>query len=219
MYDRAILRHDILNILNKSPATPGFYTPDKCNMAIQKALDLAATEMIIYDQGFVKKLDFIDVAANQLTIPVPPHMEFIEKVSYLVGNIYTPLQYDSRWDSADWSQNSGATSLPFTYQLVDNSFYFNPPIGVGGEKFLQVVYQRFPSIMRSDSQQLDPQFSRATINWVIYNAATQLSSMYGMGDQSGVPWASQEAMWYDKMMMLITKRNASSQPIRDFAGY
>ena len=99
MYDRAILRHDILNILNKSPATPGFYTPDKCNMAIQKSLDMAATEMMIYDGGFLKKLDFLDVQPNQLTIPVPPHMEFIQKLSYLVGNVYSPLAYDSRWDS------------------------------------------------------------------------------------------------------------------------
>ncbi len=216
MFDRAALRHDILNILNKSPKVPGFYTESKVNMAIQKALDYAATQMMIYDGGFLKKIDYIDVAADQLTIPLPPYMEFIEEVRYLVGNVYTPLLYDSNWNTAEWSPNSGATSLPSRYRIVDNQFYFNPPIGAGGPKFLQVEYQRFPSIMRDDAQQLDPQFSRATVNFCIYNAATALANMYGIDN---VTWGASEAMWFDQMMMLLTKRSAQSRPIADFAGY
>lgn len=172
--------------------------------------------MMIYDNGFNKKLDFLDVAANQLTIPVPPHVEIIQSLRYLVGNVYTPMIYDSNFDAPEWAINSGATSLPSRYRIVDNNFYFNPAIGVGGPNYLQIEYMRFPSVMRDDSQQVDPQFNRAMIHFITYRACSVMANTYGL---DGANWRATESMWYDKMIALIEKRNSGTRAITDFCGY
>lgn len=216
MYDRAAIRNQIYLTLNKSPATKGFYTDNRCNAAIQEALDFVASEMFLYDEGFQKKLEYLDVAANTITIPIPVHYEFIQEVRYLVGNVYTPLMYDSNWGGAEWSSQSGATGLPGTYRIVDNSFYFSPPIGVGGPKFLQVEIMRYPSILRNDAQQIDPQFARGMVYFIQYRAATIMANSFGM---TACPWAPTETLWYQKMLEVIQKRNAQSTFIRDFSGF
>lgn len=214
MFDRAAIRFEVYQRLNKSAATKGFYTDARCNSAIQEAMDYVSTQMMIYDEGWNHKIDYIDVEANQLTIPVPPHMEMIQELRYLVGNVYTPMAYDAPWGAAQWAENSGATSLPSSYRIIDNQFYFNPPIGQGGTKYLQVEYCRFPMVLRDDAQQIDPQFNRAMINFVIYRAATILVNMYGMKGE----WGQTEKLWFDQMMTLLQKRNAQSKPITEFCG-
>lgn len=216
MYDRAAVRNQIYLTLNKGPATKGFYTDDRCNDAVQEALDFVASEMFLYDEGWQKKIDYIDVQANQQTIPIPPHMEMIQEVRYLTGNVYTPLQYNTNVGGAAWSVQSGVTSVPGTYDIVDNSFFFNPALGVGGPKYLQVTYMRYPSIIRDDAQQIDPQFARGMIYFVRYRAATIMANSFGM---KNVPWAQQESMWYEKLIDLVEKRNAQSKNITDFCGY
>ncbi len=216
MYTRAYLAYQVYQRLNKSPLTPGFYTEEKVNGALQEAMDFVATKMMMADQGFLKKIGYLDVAANQITIPVPPFMDLIEEVRYLVGNVYIPLEYDSQWKVPQWSVTSGATNLPASYRLVDNQFYFNPPLGVGGTNFLQIEYQRYPSIMRGDTEQIDPQFDRAMIYYLTYRACSILASAMGQVDKS---WRVEEQLWFDAMTLIIQKRNKQPQPIRDFQGY
>ncbi len=202
--------------MNKSPATPGFYTEAKVNSAIQEAIDYVSAWMFEADQGFLKKMDFLDVSANAITIPIPPHMAIIEQVRYLTGNVYVPLDYDSQWAVPQWSVSSGATQLPATYMIVDNKFFFTPALGVGGTQYLQVEYQAYPSILRSDSQHIDPQFDRSMLYFAIYRACSILASAMG---QKVKDWADEEAMWGQKMVNIVNKRNAQSTAIRDFAGY
>lgn len=196
--------------------TPGFYTEEKVNGALQEALDYVATKLMMADNGFMKKLDYLDVSANQITIQIPPHMDMIEEVRYLVGSVYIPLQYDSQWKVPQWSVASGATNLPGSYRIVDNKFYFNPPLGVGGTAYLQVEYQSYPSIMRNSSQQIDPQFDRAMIYYITYRACSILSSAMG---QNVKTWVVEEALWLAAMQQIIQNRNKQPQPIKDFAGY
>ncbi len=216
MYTRAQIAFQVYQRLNKSPATPGFYTEEKVNGAIQEAMDYVATKLMVADQGFLKKIDYLDVEANQITIAIPPHMDMIEEVRYLVGNVYIPLLYDSQWKIPQWSVNSGATSLPSSYQIVDNKFYFNPPLGVGGPGYIQVVYQRYPLIMRNDTQQIDPQFDRSMIYYLTYRACSILASSLGQNNKS---WITEELLWLAAMQQIIQNRNKQPAPIKDFAGY
>lgn len=216
MWDRASIKNEIYLRLNKSPATPGFFTPERVNSAIQESLDIVATAMFEEDNGWLKQLDYVDVEANQVTIPIPAHWEMLEEVRYQVGNIYMPLAYDAQYNTPQWNATSGATQLPNSYRIIGNSLYFNPPLGVGGEKFLQVEYQRYPSILRNDAQQADPQFGRALIWYCIYRACSICASSMGQFNKS---WATEEAMWFEKMQDIVAKRNKQSVPIADFCGF
>ncbi len=216
MFNRAMLSYQVLQRLNKSPVTPGFYTEEKVNGAIQEAIDYVGTKMMLADQGFLKKIDYLDVAANQITIAIPPHMDMIEEVRYLVGSVYIPLAYDSQWKVPQWSVQSGATNLPGSYRIVDNKFYFNPPLGVGGTDYLQVEYQSYPSIMRNDAQQLDPQFDRAMIYYITYRACSILASSLGQNTKS---WVEEEGLWLAAMQQIVQNRNKQPTPLKDFAGY
>lgn len=216
MFDRAQIKYEIYLRLNKSPVTPGFFTSEHVDSAIAEALDLVAAEMFAVDMGWSKKLDFLDVPANALTIPVPPHMAIIEKLSYLIGNVYIPLAYDSQWDTPQWSVTTGATQLPGNYRIVDNRFYFAPALAVGGSNYLQVEYQAYPQILRSDSQKIDPQFDRAMIYYIIYRACSILASAIGQDVKS---WQVEEALWHQKMVDITNKRVAQSIPIKSFSGY
>lgn len=216
MWDRSSIANEVYLRLNKSSLTPGFYTTDRVYSGIQQALDFVAVEMMIADQGWLKKIDFFDVEPNQIKIQIPPHIEMVSKISYLVGNVYTPLFYDSRFDVPQWGLQSGATQLPNTYSIVDNAFYFNPPLGVGGTAFLQVEYMSYPNMLRNDAQQVDPQFGRALIYYTIYKAASICAADIG----SDVPaWKEQENEWYSKMLLIVNKRNQQAIPIGDFSGY
>jgi hypothetical protein len=216
MYNRGQIAHDVYQRLNKSAATPGFYTAEKVNSAIQEAVDFVATEMMLADEGWLKKIDYLDVEANQITIPIPPHIEMIEEIRYLVGNVYVPLAYDTQWRNPQWSVTSGATNLPAAYRIVDNKLYFNPPLGVGGSKYLQIEYMRYPSILRNDAQQLDPQFGRAFTYYITYRAMSILASAMKQNNKS---WENEEAMWYEKMLTIANRRNASPTPIKEFVGW
>lgn len=185
------------------------------NGALQEALDYVGVKMMLADNGFLKKLDYLDVQANQITIPIPPHMDMIEEVRYLVDNVYIPLAYDSQWKVPQWSVTSGATNLPASYRIVDNRFYFNPPLGVGGTDFLQVEYQSYPSIMRNDNQQIDPQFDRAMTYYLVYRACSILASAMG---STVKPWETEEAVWLNAMQQIVQNRNKQPHPINDFAG-
>ncbi len=143
-------------------------------------------------------------------------MEMIQEVRYLIGNVYIPLVYDSNFNNAEWSVQSGVTNLPGRYRIVDNSFYFNPALAVGGTGFLQITYMRYPSILRDDAQQIDPQFNRGMIYYIQYRAATIMANNFGI---KNVPWADQEGIWYKKLLDVIQKRNAQSKAITEFCGF
>lgn len=216
MFDRASVKFEMYTKLNKTSVTRGFYSDDKANSAIQESLDFLATEMFLADNGYLKKMDLLDTGANTFTLEVPLHMSMIMEVRYLVGNVYIPLTYDSEFMTQQWSQVSGVVQFPSRYKIVDNRFYFNPPLGVGGAQYLQVEYLSYPKTLRQDSDKFEQQFDRAMMWWIVYNSISTMATTMG---QFQKPWADAQAMWYAKVVQIIGKRNQQWTAIADFEGY
>lgn len=213
---RAEIKYEIWTRLNKTATSPGFYTSDKLDAVIRECLDYITTEMMLADEGWVHKIDYFDTVANQVTVPVPPHMSMISEVRYLVGNIYTPLQYDQQWGEAQWSGASGVVQFPSRYKIVDNMLYFNPALGVGGPQYLQVEYMAYPPKMRKDSDVVPSQFDRTMFWYTIYRSCNLLA---GQVQQTQDDWVQHEAMWGQRMRDLIGMRTRQAIPIRDFDGF
>lgn len=216
MLSRADVKYEIYERLNKSPATRGFYTDKKCESAIQESIDFVSTELFLADEGYLHKIDYLDTESNQITIPVPSYMAMVIEVRYLLGNTYIPLVYDQQFQTPQWSDNSGVVQFPSRYRIVDNRFYFSPAFGQGGEKYLMVEYFAYPTVLRNDSQKLDPQFDRCMAWFIIYNSMTIMSSSM---QQFAQTWKPIQDSWYNKMLMIVNTRNVGPTNIQDFEGY
>jgi len=216
MYTRGEVAFLVYQRLSKSAATPGFFTAEKVNSAIQEALDLISAEMFLADQGFLKQLDYVDVEANQQTIDIKPQWEMIESVRYLIGNVYIPLAYDSEFDRSQWSPTSGVTQLPAAYRVIGNKLYFNPSLSVGGTNYLMIEYQRAPDFLRNDAQQLPTYFTRNLVWYVVYRSMSILAASMKQLER---PWAQEEALWREKMLDITNKRNKVSTGIKMFQGF
>lgn len=216
MITRGQIKFEIWEKLNKSAQTKGFYTDSKVNLAIQESIDYVASMMFLHDEGWLHKIDYLDTQSNQLAIPIPQHIAMIAELRYLVGNVYLPLMYDQDYGNAQWSGASGATQFPSRYRIVDNQIYFNPALGVGGSKFLQVEYMAYPKRLQQDSDFLESQFDRSMYYYIIYRSCSILASNIA---QFAKPWKEEEAQWYNNMASIITTRNQQSTPIKDFEGF
>lgn len=213
---RGQIKNDIYLRLNKSATTRGFYTDDKANSVVQESLDYLTTEMMLEDEGFVHKLDYVTVPANCVTVPMRAHWAMINEVRYLNGNTYAPLGYDQKFGAATWSEASGVVQSPSTYSIIDNMFYFTPAIGVGGTDYLQVEYMAYPPAIRKDGDVLGAQFDRCMYWFTVYHSCVLLT---GQVQQSGTDWPTQRDVWYARAKDLISMRTRECVPIRDFAGY
>lgn len=216
MITRAMIKGEIYEKLNKSAATKGFYTDTKVNLAIQECVDYIAGKMFLQDEGWLHKLKNFDTSANLVSFPIPPDMAMVVEVRYLVGNIYIPLIYDQDFGNSQWAQSSGVVQFPSKYRMVDNTFYFNPPIGVGGAKNLQIEYMAYPKRLQNDSDFLASQFDRSMYYYIIYRSCSVLA---GNIAQFGKAWSEQEYQWFEQMLNIISKRNMQTTPIQEFQGY
>lgn len=212
---RGELKYQIWLRLNKSATTKGFYTDEKVNSVIQECLDYINTEQFLADEGFTHKLDHLDVEANQVTIPIRPHWAMILEVRYLIGTTYVPLTYDQQWGAAQSSPTSGVVQSPASYKIVDNMFYFNPAIGVGGTNYLQVEYMAYPPKVKKDSDYLPTQFDRCMYWFTIYHSCELLA---GQVKSSVEDWPQQTQKWYQKLIDLIGMRTRQAVPIVEFTG-
>lgn len=216
MFSRGQVKYEIYQRLNKDPSTRGFYSDTKCESAITESVDWIGTEMLIADDGWLKKVDIFDTPASMTTFELHRNMSMISQVLALVGNVYVPLMYDSQFDMSQWSPASGAVQFPSRYRIVDNRLYFNPPIATGGAGFLQIEYLSMPKIMRDDTDKLEPFFDRYCIWFMVYNS---MSIMAESMRQYSQPWAARGQAWYARMVELLNKRVLQSVPIVEFEGY
>lgn len=216
MFSRGAVKYEIYQRLNKDPATRGFYSDSKCESAINESIDFIGTEMLLADEGFLKKVDIFDTDANMVSFALPPNCTMVSQVLFLIGNVYVPMAYDSQFDQAQWSQVSGAVQFPSRYRIVENRLYFNPPIGVGGSQVLQIEYLTMPNVIRNDTQKLEPMFDRYCIWFMVYNA---MSIMAESMSKYQKPWEQRGQSWYERMVTLLNKRNLQSTNIQDFEGY
>lgn len=212
---RADIMSEIWQRLNKLATTKGFYTESKVNSAIRECLDYISTHMFIANDGFTNKMTFLDTYSGQTLVPLAGDMAMINAVRYLVGDSYIPIMRDQDAEKPDWSSSSAAMQYPVRYRLVENGLYFNPPLGTGGEKYLQVEYSAYPKIMRNNNDTVDAQFDRSMFWFCIWRSCSVLASEIG---QFQKPWAEHEHQWFSQMQQIIFKRVNQAIPIREYQG-
>lgn len=205
----------VLRLLMKTPAKPGFYTPERVNDAIEEAIDFVAVEMFLADEGWATKIDYFTTEGGQLSIDMPDGMAMIKDVRYKYGDIYLPMIYDTANQAAQYAPDSGARQWAYTYRIVDNAFYFNPPLADGGVDYLQVEWMAYPKRLSNDTDFLESQFDKCMLHFIKYRAASMLAASL---EKFVVPWSSQEQSWFAKMQAVVVQRNLQSLPIKDFSG-
>lgn len=212
---RASIKYEIWTRLNKTPDNPGFYTDAKLTSTIQESMDFIAAEQMLADEGFRHKLSYLSPAPGAAAIAIPADASQILELRYLVGNIYIPMTYDQSWQEARWAGSSGVVQSPDKYSIIDNNFYFSPPIGVGGKDYLQLEYLAYPRRLRTDADTIPTEFDRAMYWFLVYNSCDLLSSQV---QQSIDDWQRLANNWYQKAVQIINMRTRQSIPIKNFEG-
>lgn len=218
---RAEVAHDVLLVLMQAPQYRGTYTPEAMNVAIQEAIDFLNVEFFIGVEGWAVKLyTYENVPGNCITLPVQPGMSMIQEVRIQYGNIYIPCIYDDANRRSQFSEQSGVQQWNSSYRIIDNEFYFNPPL-IGsneGQDFsgrVLVEYQGYSKRLQSDTDYLETHFDHAMLNFIKYRTATILSARI---ERFIVPWSALEKQWYDKCQQIIEKRNSQTTQIKEFEG-
>lgn len=210
---RGELKGQVLRLLMKTAEYPGFYTDDKCNDAIQEAMDFVATEMFLAGEGWQDKMEYRTTAANQVTVDLPESWAMIKEVRYKFGDIYIPLMYDTQPRQVTADDNAGSVQFASSYKIVDNQFYFNPPLAEGGTDYLQIEFSDFPKVIQTDTDFLESHFNRCFTNFMKYRTASILAASI---EKFVNPWQKIENDWYEKMLALTVERNKQSTAIREY---
>ncbi len=216
MLNYNMLEASVLSKLSKTPKARGFFTPDRIRQYVQEGLDSLATEMFLGGNGFSNKIRYIDTLPNQVAVPIPRDVCYINQVRYLVGNVYEPCPYDEGREKPMWDNTQAGSQLyPYTYRIVDNCFYFNPPVIQGGSKFLMLETTVWPKMPQNPSDYFDVMINPAFKNWMTYYIVIGAMSDFGQ-NAANSDWSSQMSYWYDKMKEIIQRRNNQAQRIGDF---
>jgi hypothetical protein len=172
--------------------------------------------MFLAGEGWQDKMKFVTTVAGQVTVPVTPDMAMIKEVRFLFGGIYVPMVYDdaNRQPQTNPSENTAAYP-PARYRIVDNQFYFNPPLFEGGTDYLQIEYMSYPKRVADDHDVIEGQFYKPFQHWAVYWCASRLVAGIGKPDPD---WGRQEAAWYLKIKAVIDKRNMQTTVMREFEG-
>lgn len=205
----------VLRMLLRTSANPGFYTDDLFNDSFQETLDFIASEMMLANEGWQTKISYVDTVAGQLTIPVPANCCMIQELRYKFGNLYVPFVYDDASKEIQYTEDSGVRQWAYTYRIVDNQFYFNPPLAEGGPQFLMIESMNYPKILRDDADFLETHFDNGMQHYLKYRVATIMSQAV---EKMVIPWAASESLWYGRIRDMILKRNMQSVPIKEFNG-
>lgn len=213
MITRGELKGQVLRFLNKTSEFRGFYDDEKINDAIQEAIDFVAVEMFQANEGWQLKLAEFDTQSGQITFDLPFSIGMIKEVRYLYGNYYSVMPYDDASMRSQVSNASGDRQWSSSYRIVDNRMYFNPPLGEGGPKYLQIEYMTYPKKLEVDTDYLESHFDPCMTNFLKYRTCTILSSSL---EKPIVPWAGLEQSWYEKLVTVVNRRNLQSTPIRNF---
>lgn len=215
MISRGELKGQIYRLLMKTAKYPGFYKEEKVDDALQEAIDFVATEMFLSGEGWLRRMRHFTTTAGTKTIDIPRDIAMIHEVRYLFGDTYLPIIYDGGVESRQVSDSEGSRQYIGSYRIVDNAFYFNPPLAEGGTDYLQVEFVAFPKRLQSDQDFMDGQFNHCMNHFIKYRTATILASSI---EKMVIPWAGLEQSWYEKMLAIVNKRNMQSTRIREYEG-
>ena len=100
----------------------------------------------------------------------------IRVVRYQIGLSYIPLTYDDNIEGVVYTSAAGMTQFPSTWRIMEGRIYFNPALGVGGEKYLQIEYFSYPERFLTDGQQIPKEFDTSLQNFIKYRAASILAA-------------------------------------------
>lgn len=210
---RGQLKGMVWRFLNKSERNPGYYTSEKLNDAIEEALTDIAVEMFLSGEGWLTKYIFLDTEGGQTSVDLPGNVAMIREVRYKSGDVYYPLLYNDQEREYSFIGTGITQDLGYRYRLLGRQIVFDPPLGTGGERFLQVECVYFPDSIVNDNELIDPQFDACAIQYLKYKVSSILA---GSIEKSIIDWSSLEAEWKFKLKSILDRRILSSTTIREF---
>jgi hypothetical protein len=217
MFSRGELKGKIWRYLGKTATQPGFYTSEKLDDAIEEALNYIAVEMFQAGEGWLTSYTYYDTVANQASLPLDGNVGLIRQVRYYdQTGTYQPLRYFDNSDASSSTTtlpNNGVTQWASTYRLMGNSIVFDPPLGQGGEKYLQLEIVSYPKRLQTDAQIIDAQFDMCALEFLKYKCCSILA---GSIEKTIIAWADLEAKWEQKLLTVLNRRVMSSARIRNF---
>jgi len=216
MLSRGQLKGKIWRYLGKTASQPGFYTSEKVDEAIEEGLNYIAVEMFKAGEGWLTSYEYYDTISGQAALPLDGNVGLIRQVRYSGTNgVYLPMTYFDNTESASApsSGNSGVTQGASTYRLLGNQMVFDPPLAMGGPKYLQLEVVSYPKRVQTDSQIIDPQFDMCALEFLKYKVCSILA---GSIEKTIITWVDQEMKWEDKLLTILNRRVMSSVRIKDF---
>lgn len=217
MISRGQLKGKIWRYLGKTATQPGYYTSEKVDEAIEEGLNYIAVEMFKAGEGWLTSYEYYDTVAGQAAVPLDGNVGLIRQVRYFNQNgVYCPLVYFDNAEagsSPSSAPNNGVTQWASTYRLLGNQLVFDPPLGEGGAKYLQLEIVSYPKRVQTDAQILDAQFDQCALEFLKYKACSILA---GSIEKTIITWAALEAKWEEKLLTVLNRRVLSSVKIKEF---
>lgn len=210
---KAQMMGTVWRYLGKTSKQYGFYTPDKMSEAIEEGLTYIATCMFEAGEGWLTKYLFLDTESGQTSIDLPGNVAMIRQVRYKQGDIYYPMAYDDQTDGASFIGTAITQNLGYKYRLLGRQLVFDPPLGDGGTRFLQIECVYFPETVVANNELLDAQFDPVAIQFLKYKVASILA---GSIEKTIITWQTLEAQWEEKLKFVLNRRVLSSVAIREF---
>jgi len=213
MISKGELKGKVWRFLNKTERNPGFYTSEKMDDAIEEAMTCIAVDMFLAGEGWLTKYIFLDTAAGQTSIDVPGNVALIREVRYKRGDIYYPLIYNDQEKQGSYIGSGVTQSTGFSYRLLGKQIVFDPPIGEGGARFLQIECVYFPETVVGENELIDPQYDLVAVQYLKYKIASILASSI---EKNIISWTGLEIEWNMKLKSILDRRVMSSTSIREF---
>lgn len=210
---RGQLKNQILVHLNLNAGYQGYFTDEKLDSLIQEAIDYVSVEMMMCGEGWLSNIKYFDTAPAVAVYELPKDIAVINAVRYLSGASYVPVVYDDQADLPQMASSAGFTAFPSKYRILQNKIYFNPVPVFSGPKYLQIEYVAYPSEMMNDGQMIDPQFDRASLNFIKWFA---ICRAVGSRKDVNPDFLSNKNEWYDQMMKVVNKRIRTKTFVKEF---
>ena len=197
--------------MQKNPGYNGFYTDEKCALAIQESIDFVASKMAIAGGGLMKRVAYIDTNATDAMYPLPSDCSLIDVVRYKSSDTYIPVEYADDSMTPQVASTS-ATQFPTKYRLIGQNIFFNPQATTVGTAYLQIEYMGYPVFLLDDDQKIDEEIDRAMCWYIKYRAASTL-----VVNNGGFPrWGTLEDQWEKQVDLIIHKRIRKPRYVKEF---
>lgn len=216
---RSELQGEIYEILSKSPTAYGLLTPTKVNKMIQDSLDYIATKMLKLGGGWLSRIVYADIAADDPYVTLPAGVaivNFIKKKSSS-GEVYEPIQFN---ENAGGVSVVSASSLPAqgtVWRFSSGRLFLEPVPTEDVEDGLLIDAVFHPDRLTSDSSEIDGDLDNYTfIHYAKWRAASQLHSLTS---SEAPPWSSSELEWKQACLEIIARRFRQPTIIQGFSDY